>query len=337
MLASFLIINLNRKESEMQSRTIQFKTIVVLILLIATTPLFAAEERARGNNRSETRRPEARQQLRRDRGREERPGGRDLDRPGYGRGWDYDRMHLHAEGLIPEPVKEKLNLTKEQKKQLTKIHEEQGEKIKNLSEEMSELREKLTEAVFEEARELEIRKIAGKMGLIIGDIAVIRSSGYAVLADILDEKQFKIIAEFREKRFKGAENFQKRMQNQRKERGEGRGYGMREGRGEGREYGIREGRGEGRESGIREGRGEGRESGRRVEAGQSNRQKLFDKRDANKDGKLTSDEMGGKEKSKRFFDRFDANKDGAVTVEEFGKTVEPQPQKRGRRERDDDR
>ena len=307
----------------MQSKTIQFKTIVVLILLIGTASLFAVEEGARGRNRSERRRPETRQQLRGDRGREGRGGG-DFDGPLFGRGMDDDRMHPRAGGLIPEPVREKLNLTEKQKEQLAKIYKEQGEEIKTLSEEMSELREGLTEAVFAKAKETEIRKIASKMGSLIGDIAVMRSSGYAVLSDVLTDEQFEIIAEFRENHFKGAGDFHRRMKNQRERRGEGI------------ESGRRERRGEGGESGRRERRGEGIEPGRRGEGGRGDPGKMFDMRDANDDGKLTPDEMGGKEKSERFFNMFDTDKDGAVTVEEFCKIAEQQGQRKGRRERDDD-
>ncbi|MCK5172397.1 MAG: hypothetical protein KAR47_03345, partial [Planctomycetes bacterium] len=70
-----------------------------------------------------------------------------------------------------------------------------------------------------------------------------------------------------------------------------------------------------------------------------NPQIIFDKRDSNDDGKLTPDEMGGKEKSERFFDNFDTNKDGVITIKEFSRMGEDRPGnmgKRGKREPKDD-
>lgn len=67
----------------------------------------------------------------------------------------------------------------------------------------------------------------------------------------------------------------------------------------------------------------------RKEGPRLNVEQMFEKHDANKDGKLTKDEMP--EKALRMFDRVDQNKDGAVTKAEAEAAQEKFQKKRHER------
>ena len=185
------------------------------------------------------------------------------------------------------------------------------------------MRQDLTQAVFEEAKEAEIREIAAGIGKTIGDIAVIKSSGYALLSDILDEEQLDMIAEFHENRLKRESFLRKRMKQQRNEHGQVQQRSRRE----------QEEQPQSQKNRRRQEDGQDQRRGRQDEGDRPGPGRMFEKRDANKDGKLTPDEMGGNERSQRFFDKFDSNEDGAVTLEEFNEKMPQQPQRNGEKPR----
>jgi Spy/CpxP family protein refolding chaperone len=213
------------------------------------------------------------------------PHGR--HRGGHGRdrgGWKGG----HGRGMMLGRILRKLDLTDEQNEQIKAIREADREKTKDAREAVAETTKALHEAAFQDANEATIRAAATALGNALGDKAVLRATTMASIKKVLTAEQLEKLAQSRAKMKERVGQFRKGMRDP--------------------------------ESCNRFSRGGGPRS--RPRRG-LNVEKLFETRDADKDGKLTKEELqagGDKERPRRFewlLEKADVDGDGALTVEEL--------------------
>lgn len=207
-------------------------------------------------------------------------------RSGHGRdrgGWKGG----HGRGMMLGRILRKLDLTDEQNEQIKAIREANREKTKDAREAVAEATKALHETAFQDANEAAIRAAATVLGNALGDRAVLRATTMASIKKVLTAEQLEKLAQSRAKMKERAGKFRERMRDP--------------------------------ESCDRFSRR--RRRGSRPRRG-LNVEKLFEAKDANKDGKLTKEELqagGDKERPGRFewlLEKADADGDGVLTAEE---------------------
>jgi Spy/CpxP family protein refolding chaperone len=200
----------------------------------------------------------------------------------------------------------RLDLTNEQNEQIKAIREANREKTKDAREAVAETTKALHEAASQEANEATIRAAATAVGNALGDRAVLRATAMASIKKVLTAEQLEKLEELRAKMKERAGEFRKRMGDPKSCDG----FSRRRGRGSRPRRGL-------------------------------NIERLFETKDANKDGKLTKEELQAgddKERPHRFewlLEKADADGDGALTAEELeahkGKMRDGQPRRQPRR------
>ncbi|MCF7955951.1 MAG: hypothetical protein K9M75_09140 [Phycisphaerae bacterium] len=151
------------------------------------------------------------------------PGGPGEMGMGRGRGMSQE--------LIPQSIRQKLNLTEEQNNKLKAAQEEQTKKIQILSKKQQDLKAKLDDAVDKGDKEAVVA-IAQETGKAIGESALLKIAEKDILKGILNEEQMKTIEDYNKTRAEMREKMRKQMEERMNSRGERPERGQGQGRGQ---------------------------------------------------------------------------------------------------------